>query len=319
MTIIQLPRAEKSFQQPLPEDQLLQALAKQLPEEEIVEVSEIASGLFNSTYLINTSVRQLILKVAPNQQADVFFNERYLMQREQSLSGRLSSLSNLIPRYLGFFNIGNRFAFLQEYIDGVLWHEVQDRLTTEQSDSLWQQLGEFARMIHQVPGSDFGYPTPHVNTITWYEFITANVNGMIKDCERHQIVYDEMREYQSLLPHYKPLLNTITESKLCHGDLWPRNVIINETNDRYDIAAVLDAERAFWGDPISDWVLLLYGVPDAFWQGYGVNLLEATDPKLVAIYRGMYYNLNILESTRFPESIEGYRKNLQRTNEILAY
>ena len=82
---------------------------------------------------------------------------------------------------------------------------------------------------------------------------------------------------------------------------------------------MLDAERAFWGDPISDWVLLLYGVPDAFWQGYGVNLLEATDPKLVAIYRGMYYNLNILESTRFPESIEGYRKNLQRTNEILAY
>ena len=318
MVIIQLPRTQGSLQQPVAEAELSASLTEQLGSEDIIEVRELSSGLFNSTYKVTTSVRQLILKVAPAHDAAVYFNERYLMQREQSLSSRLTSIGNLIPRYLSFFTISSLHAFLQEYVEGELWYEVQDNLTTTDNDRLWRQLGEFANTVHQAVGSEFGYPKPHLECPTWYEFIQANVSGMMDDCASYQIVFEEMREYQSLLPRYRSLLDSVTESRLCHGDLWPRNVIINNTTAGYEIKAVIDAERAFWGDPISDWVLLLYDVPESFWHGYGSNLLAATDPKRLAIYRGMYYILNILESTRFPESIDGYRRELRRTNEILS-
>lgn len=317
MTIIQLPRTKESFQQPVPEYELIKALTDQLQSEKIIDVSELSSGLFNSTYKISTTLRQLILKVAPHQSADVFFNERHLMQREQTLSQQLRLVSNLIPNYISFFKIGDRDAFIQEYVDGELWFDVLEKLSSADNDTLWRQLGQFANSIHQVSSESYGYPTPHIHYHSWYEFIHANVAGMMDDCVRLQIVTDEMKQYQALLPRHQQRLNEITEAKLCHGDLWPRNVIINNSQDGYEISAVIDAERAFWGDPISDWVLLLYDVPTSFWDGYGTNLLDVTDPKRLAIYRGMYFILNILESTRFPESIDHYLEQLNKINKIL--
>ena len=89
---------------------------------------------------------------------------------------------------------------------------------------------------------------------------------------------------------------------LLHGDLWPRNVIIDGEGADIHLNAVFDAERAFWGDPVSDWVLILYGVPEAFWQGYGENLPKTRDPVCIAIYKGMYFILNILEAVRFNQT-----------------
>jgi hypothetical protein len=56
--------------------------------------------------------------------------------------------------------------------------------------------------------------------------------------------------------------------------------------------------------------LILYDVPDTFWQGYGENLLNTRDPACIAIYKGMYYILNIIEAVRFQESCDEPRKRL---------
>lgn len=83
------------------------------------------------------------------------------------------------------------------------------------------------------------------------------------------------------------------------------------------IKAVFDGERAFWGDPLSDWVLLLYDVPESFWQGYGENLLNTGDPARIAIYKGMYFILNILEAARDQGNYEEPRKRLAAANKEL--
>ena len=127
-----------------------------------------------------------------------------------------------------------------------------------------------------------------------------------------------MYTYQNLLENHSDLLDTIDTPSLIHGDLWPRNVLFQKEGNDVNLAAVIDGERAFWGDPISDWVLLFYDLPVTFWQGYGEDLLASTNPTLLALYRGMYYVLNILESERFPEDIEPYRENLREVNKILT-
>jgi aminoglycoside phosphotransferase (APT) family kinase protein len=317
MEIHQIERDGSAFQQPVNEQDLRLKLTPELSSEKIIEVTELKAGLFNNTYRVNTSQNAYILKVAPGRGAAVFYNERYLMQRERSISQQLQSLSSLIPEYLTFFTVGGRDAFLQPLIQGRLWHEVISSLSEVENAALWKQLGVFARKLHNCGGEQFGYPAPFKGFSRWSQFIADNVEGMVEDCRRFDVLCEEVEAYRSYLPHFFKTLDQIKTAKLLHGDLWPRNVIIDGAGADIHLKAVFDGERAFWGDPASDWVLILYDVPEAFWQGYGENLLEIRDPACIAIYKGMYFILNILEAVRFQESHEEPRKWLSAVNKEL--
>ena len=318
MKLHQIERSASEFQQPVNEQDLRAQLGHALSGETIVDVTELKAGLFNNAYRVNTSHNAYILKVAPDQRADVFYNERYLMQRERSISCQLQSVSPLIPEYLSFFTVGDRDAFLQPLIEGALWHDVIASLSDAENTLLWNQLGAFARKLHSCGGEQFGYPAPFKGFDRWSGFIADNVEGMIEDCRRLDVLCEEIEEYRRCLNHFIKRLDQVKTPRLLHGDLWPRNVIIEGAGADIHLKAVFDAERAFWGDPVSDWVLILYGVPDAFWQGYGENLPEASDPACVAVYKGMYFILNILEAVRFQESDEKPRSWLAAVNKELG-
>jgi aminoglycoside phosphotransferase (APT) family kinase protein len=317
MEIQQIRRSASAFQQPVNEDDLRLAVGRELSGEEVVEVTELNTGLFNSTYRVSTSHNAYILKVAPDSNANVFYNERYLMQRERSISQQLQSVSPLIPDYLSFFRVGNRDAFLQPLIQGRLWHDVICLLSETENRLLWTQLGAFARQLHNIRGEQFGYPAPFKGFTRWSQFIVDNVEGLVEDCRQHNVFCEEVETYVGCLKQLHDALDQVKMAKLLHGDLWPRNVIIDGTGEGIHLKAVIDGERAYWGDPVSDWVLILYGVPDAFWQGYGYNLLKASDPACIAIYKGMYFIVNILEAVRFEESSQEPRKRLAMVNREL--
>jgi aminoglycoside phosphotransferase (APT) family kinase protein len=318
MLIHQIKRESGEFQQPVDESDLKLQLSRELFGEIISEVIELQAGLFNNTYRIVASEKSYILKVAPDRNADVFYNERYLMKRERSVSEYLQSVSSLVPVYLSFFKIGDRDAFIQPLIQGTLWHDVISTLTETENAHLWRELGAFAKQLHSCSGNEFGYPAPHDRFDKWSEFIMANVEGMVADCQRLGVLCEEIESYLGLLPNYLQMLDQVDTAKLLHGDLWPRNVIIDGTGEDIHITAVIDGERAFWGDPASDWVLILYGVPDDFWHGYGENLMKSSNPALIAVYQGMYFILNILEAVRFRESDKEPRKYLYNINKKLT-
>lgn len=318
MKIQQIKRDKLAFQQPVNEQDLRLQLSRELSDEPVIEVTELNAGLFNNTYRVATEHNAYILKVAPEKSADVFFNERYLMRRERTIAEPLQSLSPLIPDYLSFFTIAGRDAFLQPLIQGRLWNDVIASLSETENNELWRQLGAFAKVLHGCCGEQFGYPAPFKGFSRWSHFIADNVAGMVEDCQRLDVLCDEIETYCSYLPHFSQALDQVKTANLLHGDLWPRNVIIDGTGTDIHIKAVFDAERAFWGDPVSDWVLILYGVPEAFWQGYGENLLKTRDPICIAIYKGMYFILNILEAVRFQESDKEPRKSLSLINKELG-
>ncbi len=314
MEIHQKPRKKADFKQPVDESEMKLQLAIALAGEQITSVHELDTGLFNNTYLVSTSNNAYILKVAPGQQTEVLHNEKFLMQREHAISGFLQAVSPLVPEYLSFFKIGDREAFLQAFIEGQLWYDVAGSLSEHENSVLWRQLGEFARTAHQWEGKSFGYPAPFAPCSTWSDFIKSNVEGLLGDCVRNGVFYPEVQEFQLLLPGFYGVLDEVNSARLLHGDLWPRNVIIGGKGSDIHIKAVIDGERAYWGDPISDWVLILYDLPEVFWLGYGQNLLESSDPIKIAIYKGMYFVVNILETLRFSEPDQQYRDYLSGIN-----
>lgn len=317
MKVSQLNREPPEFQQPVDEALLRQQLANELADD-ILEVTELQSGMFNNTYRVTAANSKYILKVSPNAKADVFYNERCLMQREETVSKQLQASSSLVPKYISFFTIGERQAFLQAFVEGELWHDVEANLTQHENDILWHQLGEFAHGIHACKGELFGYPAPGEQFDCWSGFIMDNVAGMVGDAERLGLMCKEIETFVSLLPGFKCQLDEFEIPCLCHGDLWSRNVIIDGAGDDIHIKAVIDGERAFWGDPVSDWVLILYGVPSNFWEGYGGDLVKISSQTRVAIYKGMYFLLNMLETSRFNSNIAKPTGWLAAINEELT-
>ncbi len=318
MKIKQVKRPNSSFQQPVSESALTGALRSVLTNETIFEVNEIESGLFNSTYHVKTTKRSLILKVAPSEETDVFYNERFLMQREETLSPYFQRFSSIIPDYVTFFKIGDRDASLQEYVDGLLWHDVNDELSTEDTDRLWNQLGNFTKQLHEIKGDTFGYPSPIKSHAKWSDFILDYITGIRDNCLRNKVHNPLMDKFLDRVKKYDELLDTCTSPSLLHGDIWPRNVIIKADGESYSIKAVIDSERAYWGDPISEWVLLFFDLPDSFWEGYGINLKEQSDERILSMYKGMYYMLNILETTRFPAPTEPTLNELEKMIDVLG-
>ena len=317
MEIHQVERNAAEFQQPVDEGDLRLQLRRELAGEKLIEVTELKDGLFNNTYRVNTSSNAYILKVAPGRNADVFYNERHLMQRERSIARQLQSASPLVPEYLSFFTVGGRDAFLQPLVQGRLWHDATASLSGAENTELWKQLGAFARSIHTCSGERFGYPAPCRDFARWSGFIVDNVEGMVEDCRRLGVLCAEIEDYLRYLPQFLGNLDLVKQPRLLHGDLWPRNVIIDGAGEDIHIKAVIDGERAYWGVPASDWVLILYGVPEAFWQGYGQDVVKTHDPACIAIYKGMYFILNIIEAVRFHEPGEAARKRLSSVNKEL--
>ena len=251
MLIHQVSRPQTAFQQPVDESELRSCLQRQLPDEPILAVSELDAGLFNNTFRVDTADRAYILKVAPAADAAVFYNERRLMQRERRISEHLRSASSLVPEYLSFFSVDGRQALLQPFVDGRLWGEEIARLSESENCLLWQQLGEFAATVHACRGTGFGYPGHEFTR--WSRVIVDNVEGMVEDCRQQAVLGAEIEQYLALLPHFLPALDRIETPALLHGDLWPSNVIFDGTGADIHLEAVIDGERAFWGDPVCDW------------------------------------------------------------------
>jgi aminoglycoside phosphotransferase (APT) family kinase protein len=72
-------------------------------------------------------------------------------------------------------------------------------------------------------------------------------------------------------------LDEIRQPCLLHGDLWTFNVLVKRGEGGPTITGILDADRAWWGDPMADWTMFIWARGDGaemewerslFWQGY---------------------------------------------------
>jgi aminoglycoside phosphotransferase (APT) family kinase protein len=270
------------------------------PTIQVISARELSGGTFNRTFLITLADQQVILRIAPPRTSDLAWNEQLLMRREQIIQPFFAVVAHLMPRTLmaDFTHqlLARDYVF-QSFVEGERWEDVADSFTAEEEALLGEQFGRIAKSIHNTVGTTFGGPYPMMEFETWSQTIIDRFEHVIKAMAEVQLDLTDIQSVMSIVRNHTTLLDAIEQPRLLHGDLWLFNILIQRSSEGPNIVGILDADRAWWGDPLADWTMFVLAMSaspevqsfhDAFWRGYGKIELTPDTSFRKTIYEAMH-------------------------------
>lgn len=321
MLFVPIEREENHFQQPLTAEEIVEACSLAFTRERAIrEIRELASGFFNTTYLVAfEDAGKVILRVSPADSSRLFLHERNLLKGEYAIQSYSAPIAEWVPRILfadfSHSRIGRDYMF-QSYLEGEVWGNVIERMSKEENERIWAQLGEMMRALNGVTQPLFGpaYPAPSFRK--WSDYFLDLLEGRLQDFHRFGLADTEMARLLELARQSLPWLDEIMIASLCHGDHWPNNILVQPGEGGYRISGVLDMERAYWGDPLAEWTFSVMNHPNSFWEAYGDREESPGAAIRMLLYKGDMLANAILESVRF--HYEPPRQALREVNDELG-
>ncbi|MDH2429568.1 phosphotransferase [Sphaerisporangium sp. TRM90804] len=270
----------------------------------VVSSEELTDGFANAVWrLVLDDGRRVVLKVAPPPDIDLLRYERDLL-RTEALVYHLAGPAGLpLPRLLhsGFDDpeLGGDYLIMAE-LDGVPWNRAES-LGEADDAALRRELGGHLAALHAIPGEGvFGYPIAGLTGPTWREAFIVMTGALLDDAVRYAIPLPcSQVEVAGAVHGNARALEEVTTPSLVHFDVWPGNVFLSLTpGEPPRIQALIDHERAFWGDPLADFI-----TPTLFGE------LSEDDP-LVAGYREAGGTLVLTPEARVREELYRIYLNL---------
>jgi hypothetical protein len=146
--------------------------------------------------------------------------------------------------------------------------------------------------LHEVTGPGFGYPQLGLHR-SWTSAFFAMVDAVRGDAERFGVELPA-------IPLDPAVFDEVERPALVHFDLWDGNILTGT-----GLTGLVDGERAFWGDPVAEFVsLALFGTieDDAhFLTSYGFEFTDSARVRLAA-YQAYLYSIMLVE--RVPRGSE---------------
>jgi aminoglycoside phosphotransferase (APT) family kinase protein len=252
-------------------------------------VRELKDGWFNAAYNLRLADgREVVLKIAPPNGADILQYERNIMATEVAAM-RLVRQSPAIPvPEIYVFDQAHDLCdadyFFMEKVDGDNLEHVKAGLPPETQASLERQIGAIVREINGFTGAYFGYEgNPKLRASTWKEAFITIVEAVLEDGARKSVVYDySYDEIRAAVMRHAPALEEVTTPCLVHWDAWNPNFFVRDGR----IAGIIDFERALWAEPLMEAQfrpLLGDGVTNSM-RGYGKTSFTAAEARRCHLY-----------------------------------
>jgi aminoglycoside phosphotransferase (APT) family kinase protein len=287
-------RTSDAFQQPVAGGQI-EAMCRRAfgDHARIGRVAEIGVGTYNSTYRVDIEGRDpVILRVAPDRTRQ-WRSDRDAMRNEYAAAPYLVTLGRIVPRILAvdFTHqlIGRDYMF-QTLLGGVPADRGLGSYPRSRWGSYYRQLGAITRAVHDVRGERFGR-VAGPGFATWSEALTDQLLAAAGDFDGAGLDSGDVRRVAAAAGVHRAVLDTVSQPRLLHGDLWRLNILLDPDAAEPTITGVLDCDGASWGDPMADWTIHRIrqrpgAEADAFWDTYGRPAMDAASALRELFYRG---------------------------------
>ncbi|GAA0944097.1 aminoglycoside phosphotransferase family protein [Nonomuraea longicatena] len=239
---------------------------------------ELTDGYANAVWRLRLDDdRDVVLKLAPHPDLELLSFERHILRMEAESIGLAAGVGVPVAELVraGFDDpvLGGDYLVF-ETLTGVPWNQVEPDSPAELRRELGRLLATLST-VTQPPGAEpvFGAPHAGLSGHTWRAAFLTMLDALLSDTVRFPtplpVPAEEMREVAERAAW---ALEEVEQPRLVHFDVWLGNVFLSP-GARAPIQAIIDHERAFWGDPLAELLM------PTLYQG-----LDEADP-LVAGYR----------------------------------
>ena len=229
------------------------------------------------------------------------------MRREHAIQPYFAPVAALMPKTLlvDFTRqLIDRDYMFQTFLEGKRWDDAREELTPEENNILWRQFGRLTNQIHEVRGESFGLPCPGFQFERWSQTVIDRLERTLQAAKELQLDITNLAQILEIVRAHTQQLDEIQTPRLLHGDLWLFNLLIARREEGPAIVGVLDADRAWWGDPMADWTIfiLAHAEPEEghahFWQAYGLPEDTQGARFRKTVYDGMHAATALVWSVR---------------------
>lgn len=252
-------------------------------------VTELKQGWFNAAYNVKLEDgREVILKIAPPQSAEVMIYEKNIMETEVA-SMRLVRKNPVIPvPEIYFFDNAHDLCdsdyFFMEKLCGDNLEHVKTSLSAETQESIDLHIGQIIREINTFPGTYFGYDgNSDLRANTWKEAFIKIVESLLEDAARKNVAFDfSYDELRAAVLKHASALEEITAPLLVHWDAWNPNFFVRDGR----ITGIIDFERALWAEPLMEAQFRQFGdasVTNSM-RGYGKTSFTFAEEQRLHLY-----------------------------------
>jgi aminoglycoside phosphotransferase (APT) family kinase protein len=237
---------------------------------------ELGHGWFNVAYRIRLRDGELVvLKIAPPAEVEVMTYERDMMATEVRALRLIRERTSVPVPDVHFYDESRELCdadyFFMEYVDADNLGIVMDQLPPDKVAMYREAVGALNRELHTVTGNYFGSLVHGASNASWRTVFVGMIEDVLRDGERRAVDigvdYDVVR---TAVAAHADSLDEVGVPVLVEWDMWESNVMVRDGR----IVAVIDHERAFFGDRLMEAGFVATGLPafgdaSAFTRGYG--------------------------------------------------
>ncbi len=246
----------------------------------------LAGGLFNTTYYVETAdCGKVVLRMGPVNRHLLMPFEHYLMEAEGLVYDICAQHGIPASEVLAMSTdkaLLDRDYMIVRYIPSITFKDAP--LSEADHARLYREFGQHVAAMHRITRPRFG----RIQDVErgggfdrWSECLRSELEEYIRVAAPYPIFvqedFDRLREIYRL---HAPLLDTVKTSCLVHTDLGPGNVLIRNDGPTPAFGAIIDPDRAMWGDTEFDFCLIDWMLTDDFIAGYGAPIFTE-DPRVL--------------------------------------
>ncbi len=263
----------------------LELVTREILGDAVLSFRLLSGGLFNTSYLLETGKNgTAVLRLGPVNRHLLLPYEHFLMESEAEVC-RLCALYGIPASEVLAADTSkqviDRDVMFVRYIPSVSLSEVEDSLEPGEREAIFGDLGRAMRAFNGIEGVRFGRIADVLHgggSARWSDALGKELCEWESVCRKTDFVpAEQYGRYRTALERARPILDEVKTPRLLHNDLWSGNVLLTrDETGRRRFAAVIDADRALWGDPDME-VFWLGKDAKAFWDAYSAPRSESPE------------------------------------------